>query len=435
MANTPRPRILAVAGTSAGLAYESGRTPSASSLGALDAVNFFLAAAQSGFGPYVASFLVARNWTPQNIGFVLTAAAVAGLLSQMPAGAVLDTIRSKGLAMMLAAVIIAGAALVIALWPSFPLVLTALMIQAIAGGFLGLSIACVTLGLVGHAALGERLGRNQRFASMGGVFAAAFMGLVSYFLSYRAIFLLAAALVLPLVIALGCIKPSDIDFGAACGIPRHHGPDRPARARLLSLWKNRALVIFAGAVFLFQMANASMLPLAAGALAYSEGAGSSLLISALIIVPQVIVALMAPWVGRQAKAWGRRPLLLAGFAALPVRALVFAWTSEPPILIGAQILDGISGTVLGVLTALIIADVTAGSGRFNLAQGAVGTVSGLGASVSTALFGQIVGAFGQTAAFMSIAAVALTALFLLWQLMPETSSLPNGQRDRTTIEK
>ncbi len=257
MANTPRPRILAVAGTSAGLAYESGRTPSASSLGALDAVNFFLAAAQSGFGPYVASFLVARNWTPQNIGFVLTAAAVAGLLSQMPAGAVLDTIRSKGLAMMLAAVIIAGAALVIALWPSFPLVLTALMIQAIAGGFLGLSIACVTLGLVGHAALGERLGRNQRFASMGGVFAAAFMGLVSYFLSYRAIFLLAAALVLPLVIALGCIKPSDIDFGAACGIPRHHGPDRPARARLLSLWKNRALVIFAGAVFLFQMVRSS----------------------------------------------------------------------------------------------------------------------------------------------------------------------------------
>ncbi len=399
--------------------------PSASSLAALDAICFFLAAALSGFGPYVASFLTNQNWTPQNIGFVLTAAGVAGLISQAPAGELLDTIRSKRTAAMLAAAMVAGAAVVIALWPRFPLVLTALMIEAIAGGFLGLALASVTLGLVGHAALGERLGRNQRFASTGGIFAAAFMGLVSYFLSYRAIFLVAAALVLPLLAALGRIKPSNIHFGAASGIPQHHGPGRPARVSLQSLWKNRALVVFAGAVFLFQMANASVLPLAAGALTHSKGAGSSLLISALIIVPQVIVALMAPWVGERAKAWGRRPLLLAGFAALPVRALVFAWTSQPLVLISAQMLDGISGTVLGVLTALTIADVTAGSGRFNLAQGIVGTMSGLGASVSTALFGQIVGAFGQTAAFMSIAVVALAALFLLWRLMPETSSLAN----------
>ena len=423
MANTSRPGTSTAAAGSAGSSDVSGGTPSASSLIALDAINFFLAAALSGFGPYVASFLVDQNWTPQNIGFVLTTAAVAGLLGQIPAGELLDTIRSKRLAVMLAATMIAGAALVIGLWPSFPLVLTALMIQAIAGGFLGLAIASVSLGLVGHAVLGERLGRNQRFASLGGVFAAGFMGLVSYFLSYRAIFLVASALVLPLLIALGRIKRSDIHFGSASGIPHHHGPGRPARARRLSLSKNRGLLIFACAVFLFQMANASMLPLAAGALVHAKGAGSPLVISALIVVPQAIVVLMAPWVGHRAKTWGRRPLLLAGFAALPVRALVFAWASQPFILIPAQILDGISGAVLGVLTALTVADVTAGSGRFNLAQGLVGTISGLGASVSTMLFGQIVAAFGRAAAFMSIGAVGLTALVLLWVLMPETSSL------------
>jgi len=265
MANTPYPGMLSVATDSAGLADVNRRTPSASSLVALDALNFFLAAALSGFGPYVASFLVGQSWTPQNIGFALTVATVAGLLSQIPSGELLDTIHSKRLAVMLAAAMIAGAALVIALWPSFPLVLTALMIQAIAGGFLGLAIASVSLGLVGHAALGERLGRNQRFASVGGVFAASLMGLVSYFfLSYRAIFLLATALVIPLLIALGRIKGSDIHFGTACGIPQHHEAGRAARTPRQSLWKNRALVIFACAIFLFQMANASMLPLVAG---------------------------------------------------------------------------------------------------------------------------------------------------------------------------
>jgi MFS family permease len=129
---------------------------------------------------------------------------------------------------------------------------------------------------------------------------------------------------------------------------------------------------------------------------------------------------MAPWTGRRANTWGRRPLLLIGFAALPVRALIFAWTTDPIILIVAQLLDGLSATMLGVLTALIVADLTAGSGRFNLAQGFVGTISGIGASLSTTLSGLLAGSLGRTAGFLGIAAVALAAALLLWLLMPET---------------
>ncbi len=405
----------------AGLVDVIKRTPSASSLRALDAVNLFLAGALSGFGPYIAASLANQKWSQQNIGFVLTAAGLVGLMSQIPGGELLDTIRSKRAAVALGAVMIAAGALIIALWPSFPLVLTALVLQAITGGFLGLAIAAISLGLVGHAAFGERLGRNQRFASTGGFAAAGLMGLIGYFLSYRAIFLAAAALVLPLLIALGRIQPLDIHFGCSCGAPDHQGPGHPPRARRLGLWKNRGLLIFAACVFLFQMANASMLPLAGEALAYAKGADSPLIISALIAVPQVIVALMAPWAGRQAKIWGRRPLLLVGFAALPIRALVFAWTTDPIILIAAQLLDGISGTMLGVLTALTVADVTAGSGRFNLAQGFVGTMSGLGASLSTTLSGEVAGSLGRAAGFMGLAAVALAAVLLLCLLMPETS--------------
>jgi MFS family permease len=410
-----------IAADSAQAANAIEPSPSGNSVRGLDAVNLFLAGALSGFGPYVAAFLAEQKWTQQDIGYVLTAAGLAGLMSQLPGGALLDAIRSKRSAVALGAAMVAAGALIIAVWPSFPLVLTALVLQGITGGFLGLAIAAISLGLVGHAALAERLGRNQRFASTGGVVAAGLMGLIAYFLSYRAIFFAAAALVLPLLAALGRIRPADIHFSRASGIPDHQGPSAPPRARLRNLSKSRGLLIFAGCVYLFQMANASMLPLASEALAYSKEALSSLIVSALIMVPQVIVAIMAPWVGRRANIWGRRPLLLVGFAALPIRALVFALTANPTILIAAQVLDGVTGTILGVLTALIIADLTMGTGRFNLAQGFVGTMSGVGASLSTTLSGIVAGSLGRAAGFLGIAAVALAAVLLLSLLMPETN--------------
>ena len=403
--------------------------PSSTSLRGLDGVNLFLAGVLSGFGPYVAAFLAEQNWTQQNIGLALSAAGFVGLLSQLPGGALLDIVRSKRLAVALGTAMVAAGALIIALWPTFPLVLFALVLQGVTGGFVGLAIAAITLGLVGHAALAEQLGRNQRFASTGGIVAAALFGLVAYFLTYRAIFFTAALLVLPLLAAIRFIQPSDIHFGRASCLPEQPGPNAPQKARFSSLFKNRDLLIFAVCMFLFQMANASMLPLAGEALVYKKEAFSSLIFSAMIMVPQMIVAIMAPWAGRQATSWGRRPLLLIGFAALPLRALLFAWTTSPMVLIAAQVLDGVSGTMLGVLTALIVADLTTGTGRFNLAQGFVGTVSGVGASLSTTISGLVAASLGRAAGFLGLAAVALAAVLLLWLLMPETNpSHRNGLR-------
>ena len=416
-----------IAAHSAGLTEVIEPSTAAGSLRGLDGVNLFLAGALSGFGPYIAVFLADRNWTQQNIGFVLTAGGFAGLLSQLPGGELLDNIRSKRIAVALGATMVAAGALIIASWPSFWPVLAAMVLQGMTGGFLGLAVAAISLGLVGHAAFGKRLGRNQRFASAGGVLAAGLMGLIGYFLSYRAIFLAAAALVLPLLAALGRIQSSDIRFETVSGVTVHTVRGASPGIWHRGLWKNRGLLIFALSVFLFQIANASMLPLAGEALVYGKVAYSSLIVSALIMVPQVIVVAMAPWAGRRANIWGRRPLLLIGFAALPIRALVFAWTTDPMVLIAAQVLDGVSATMLGVLTALTIADLTSRTGRFNLAQGFVGTLSGIGASISTTLSGLLAGGLGRAAGFTGIAAVALAALLLLWFLMPETNPSSNNQ--------
>src|SRR5215467_8482890 len=405
-------------------------SPSSTSLSGLDAINFFLAGMQAGFGPFVAVLLADEKWTQQNIGYVLSVGGLAGLLSQLPGGELLDASRSKRLLFALSAIVVAVSALVIALWPMLSVVFAALVLQGLTGGVLGPAVAAISLGLVGHTALAERLGRNQRFASTGALIATGLMGAISYFLSYRAIFFISAALVLPLLLAIARVRPADIHFGRSCGQPDHHTSAPPPRTERLSLSKNFNLLIFAGCLFLFQFANASMLPLVGERLAYRNGTGASFIISALIILPQIVVALSAPWVGQLAQSWGRRPLLLIGFGALAVRALLVAVTIDPSLLIFIQLLDGVSGSILGVLTALIVADLTNGTGRFNLAQGFIGTFAGIGATLSTTFFGLIVGNFGSAIGFLSIAAAALATVFLAWLLMPETK-LPETKLPET----
>jgi len=130
--------------------------PSSVSLSGLDGVNFL-----AGFGPYVAAYLAEQKWTQENIGFVLTASGLAGLLSQLPGAELLDTVRSKRALVVAGAAMVAISAIIIAFQPSFPLVFSGLVLQGITGGFLGPAIAAISLGLVGHAALPERLGRNH----------------------------------------------------------------------------------------------------------------------------------------------------------------------------------------------------------------------------------------------------------------------------------
>src|SRR5262249_47725379 len=147
---------------------------------------------------------------------------------------------------------------------------------------------------------------------------------------------------------------------------------------------------------------------------------ATVLIAACIVVPQILVAAFSPWVGRSAQEWGRRPLLIAAFAALSLRGLLFAFTSDPYLLVAVQLLDGVAAAVLAVMIPLVVADVTFGTGRFNLAQGVVGSAVGVGASLSTTLAGYMSDHFGSSAAFLALAAIAALGLTGLTAFLPET---------------
>jgi MFS family permease len=399
----------------------------AESLHALDWLNFFLAALLMGFGPFVAVYLADRGWVAESIGLVLTASGLAGLLTQVPAGELIDIVTAKRAVVGMGTAAVILVVLIFRLRPDFPAVFGAAIIQGTAGSVLGPGVAAISLGLVGHDALAQRLGRNQRFAAIGGLTAAGIMGVVGYVLSTQNILLVAAALGFPVLWALIRIRAADIHFGRSCGAPDHHGTD-PERARRGSLLTDRRLLTFATCIFLFQVANASILPLVAETTVHTEKRWSSLVMSALIVAPQIIVALLAPWAGRTAETWGRRPLLLLGLGMLPIRASFFAFTAAPELLIAIQVLDGVTGATLGVLTTLVIADLTKGTGRFNLTQGFVGTLSGIGASFSTSISGLVVQRFGHMTGFLSVTIVGLLAVAILWAFMPETKPSVLPQR-------
>jgi MFS family permease len=391
------------------------------SLRALDWLNFFLANVQTGFGPFIASYLTSHKWTQGEIGVALSVGTATAMLSQVPAGALIDALRNKKGAAALAIVAIAACALLLAASPTTIPVLAAEVFHGFASCMLTPAIAAISFALVGRHALGDRLGRNARFASIGSAVAAALMGAFGEYSSARAVFWLTAALTVPALIALSMIEHTGRAAARAAGPAAPVKPATPpGRGSMSELLRDRRVLVFAACIALFHLSNAAMLNLAAGEVTTHMSDNVQLVIAACIIVPQMVVAALSPWVGRSAERWGRRPLLLFGFAALPVRALLFAGVSSPYLLVPVQLFDGISAAVFGVMLPLIAADVAGDKGHYNLCIGLFGLTAGIGATLSTLLAGFIADHFGNTVSFFGLAAAGALAVLLVWMALPET---------------
>lgn len=405
-------------GEPAGAGAEPGR--SARTRRALDFFVFFVADIQTGFGPFVAVYLTSEKWTQTDIGLILTAAGLISLVIQMPCGALVDSIRSIRLASAIAVSSIGGAAFALAAFPVFPVVLASRLAHAAGSCVLGPAIATMSLNFAGPAAVGTRLGRNASFASIGTGLAAAGMAACGYYLSSRAVFFVAASLVVPALIALSRIRPEEVRPIMRPVRPEGTSGLSEVMSGLAVLLRDRGLIVFSACMVLFQLANAAMLPLAASMVTLRSSSAATVMVGAAVVVPQLIVAVLSPVVGAKAQSWGRRPLLIIGFAALPLRAVLFALIVNPNLLVVAQMLDGVSAVVLGVLVPLTMADVTRRTGHFNLAQGAVGCAVGIGASISTTVAGKLSDLYGSYTAFVAMAFVAAAAVLIVALFMPET---------------
>ncbi|GAB4030124.1 MFS transporter [Spirosoma jeollabukense] len=399
------------------------RQPSGASLKALDWANFFLADVRDGLGPYLAIYLLTSlHWTAQTIGFAMSVMGVATVIAQTPVGILVDRTRKKRLLSVVASLLIATAALLTILLPTYNVVMGGQAIMGVAAAWFTPAIAAITLGLVGHKVLDGRIGRNETFNHAGNVFAALMAGLIGYYVNNEGIFVLLAIMSLISSVAVWRIREADIDHDLARGDGQQEDEnaldERPSGWR--AILSNRAIVFFALACVLFHFANAAMLPLLGQRLAKGINAGASAAyMSACIIVAQMVMIPVSNITGRLAPK-GRKNLLLIGFAVLPIRGLLYTMTDDPILLVAIQVLDGVGAGTFGVLSILIVSDLTKGSGLFNTTQGAIATAIGLGASLSNAFAGSIVQWAGYNTAFLTLSGIALGALAVLWFMVPET---------------
>jgi Na+/melibiose symporter-like transporter len=298
--------------------------------------------------------------------------------------------------------------------------------MAIVGDVFGPSIAALTLGLYTRKQLARRMGRNSAFDHAGNVAIAVVAAAVGYAFSQRAVFLLVPLFAMLAGIAVLSIPATAINLDRARDLEREPGAAVAAAgpADYGVLFKSRPLVVFGLCVMLFHFANAALLPLVGQKLAAAFPKEATAMMSACIVAAQAVMLPIALLVGRTADTWGRKPLFLAGFAILPIRAVLYTLSDNSFWLIGVQLLDGVGAGIFGALTPLVIADIMRGTGRYNLALGAVATTQGIGASLSGLAAGVIVDHFGYNAAFLAAGAAAVVALavFALW--MPETAE-PN----------
>ncbi len=147
--------------------------------------------------------------------------------------------------------------------------------------------------------------------------------------------------------------------------------------------------------------------------------------SACITVTQFVIAASAAWIGARAHK-GRKPLLLLGFVVLPIRGVLYTLAHAPSALIGIQFLDGVANAVFVIVSMLVIKDRTEGTGRFNLAAGALATTVGIGAALSNTIGGELVQRFSFRASFLGLAMIAVAAFAILFFGVPETVRDANG---------
>ncbi len=392
----------------------------------LDALNFFLADVRDGLGPYLAIYLLvvrgpSHGWNEATVGLVLTIAGIVGLLSQTPAGGLIDRAGNKPRIVIAAALLVTLGSLSLPLVSGFTMVTITQSIAAAAGAIFAPAISAITLGLVGPKLFAKRVGRNEAFNHAGNAVSAGLAGVLAWSFGPVVVFWLMAALTVASIVVSMRLNNDDIDNAVARGLECEpdEGCEEPSGWK--TLIENRPLMIFAAAAFTFHLANAAMLTSVSQLLGRTVGTDKATsLTAACIVAAQLVMVPVAIVVGRNTERWGTKPIFLVAFGFLAARGALYTVSNDPWWLVGVQALDGIGAGIFGALFPVIVADLTRGTGRFNVSQGVVSSVFGLGAALSATLAGSIIVWAGYSAGFLTLAGIAAAGFVLYLVAMPDT---------------
>jgi len=371
------------------------------------AVNFFMADMQSGIGPFVGVFLLERGWASGMIGTALSIGNIAGMLMATPVGGFIDTSSHKRAWVIVPGIAVVAASSIILVWQNFWAVSVSQIATSIAGAAIVPAVTGITLGMVGQRGFNRQNGRNQAFNHAGNMVGAALSGLLGWQFGYFAVFVLAAVFGVVAITSVLMIPPEAIDDRAARG-SKEDDPDSEPHG-LTVLVKHKPLLVLGLALALFHLGNAAIVPLYGMSAVSGNKANGPGFVATTIVIAQgvmIIASLIAMQLVEKKSYWW---ILLASFLVLPIRGLfayfLTSWWGITPV----EILDGIGIGLQSVAVPGMVARSLYGTGRVNLAQGAVITVQGAGAAFSPALGGWIAEWIGFSPAFLVLGGFGLLA--------------------------
>jgi MFS family permease len=388
---------------------------------ALDLANFFLADVRDGLGPYLSIYLLlTHHWDQASIGFVMGIGGIAAIAAQTPVGALVDRASAKRALIVAGSLTVTAGTLAMPLLPHVAVISALQALTGIAGSVFAPALAAITLGVVGARRFSRRIGRNESFNHAGNATAGAITGGLAYSFGPAVVFWVLAAMAALSVAATLWIPADAIDHDRARGMDHTPGAGHPQPSGVATLLRDRRLLIFAGTMAAFHLANAAMLPLVGQVLALKNKDVGTALMATCIVAAQVVMVPTAYLAGAKADSWGRKRIFLIGFAFLTARGFLYTLSDNPYWLVSVQVLDGVGAGIFGALFPLVVQDLTHGTGRFNITLGALTSVWGVGAAVSNIVAGSIVVVAGYRAAFTSLGIVAAAGLVMYAAAMPET---------------
>ena len=404
------------------------KQPSSRSLRGLDGVTFLMADVRDGVGPYLSVFLKGnQHWEAGAIGIVMAASSIAAAVFQIPAGLLVDATRAKRLLIAGSGLMVSLGCLLIVLSPHFWTVIAAQVMLGAALAVIPPAFAAISLGLVGRSRMDARISRNEGFNHGGNFAAAGLAGVLGHYLGTHWIFYLVCGFAIVSAVVVRVINPVEIDHERARGGEDEGGEDEGGEGGsetpmpLRDLLGRRDLLIFLASVMLFHFGNAAMLPMAGQVLARTHPGSDTIALSACIIAAQLVMIGVAWAVGRAcARGVGRKTIFLVALGVLPIRGVLFSFTTSPYGVVAIQLLDGVAAGIFGVISVLVASDLMRGTGRFNLAQGLTALAVGIGAALSNVVAGYVVQWFGYATGFLCLAGIAFCALVFFALLMPET---------------
>lgn len=350
--------------------------------------------------PVLPLFAKALGATPAEIGWVVMASTIPGILISFPAGALSDYLGKRRI--ILASLFIFASA------PFLYLVVHEIW-QLVAVRFYH-GFATAIFGTVVSAAIAERylhdratkLSIYSSVTIVGRSMAPFLGGLLISLASFGAVYI-ACALSGVLALLAGVLLPGDTRVAAPRGaVPRFwkslRGVLRDRRIMLTSLVEAAQYLVF-GAVEAFLAVYAAALGIPAWQ------------IGVILGVQLVSIVFVKPLMGNMSDRIGRKRVIIPG---LLLGAASVALLPVLPYFSGLMVLSllfGIGFAAVTSSTSALVADYTK-NGAYGSSMGVLSTLMDVGQSIGPPLTGWVIGYYGYTDAFLMLAVVLLVSAAL-----------------------